>query len=78
MLDYDLSPSETKIIIYFIGFVVCGINYFVVFTEKKYEELAKKYKYEIHKSLKGWGIISYFIVSIILIVVSGFVLEVSI
>ena len=45
-------------------------------TEKKYEELAKKYKYEIHKSLKGWGIISYFIVSIILIVVSGFVLEV--
>lgn len=37
-----------------------------VYTEAKYGLLAKKYKREKHKKIKGWGVFLYIIISILM------------
>ena len=46
--------------------IVYGINYFIIFTKKKYDDLAEKHKKESYKKLKGWGVFLYLLGSLII------------
>jgi ABC-type multidrug transport system fused ATPase/permease subunit len=50
-------------------FVFCILSFFIL-NEKKYEELAEKYKNEKNSKLKGWLVFLYIISSVILYFVS--------
>jgi hypothetical protein len=55
--------------------ILYGINYFILLTEPKYNELAEKYKDEKHKKLKGWGVLLYLIGSLVVWLVCNLLLK---
>ena len=56
--------------------IIYVMNYFVLLTTKKYENLLEKYKDETHKTLKAWGVVLYLVGSLALFIVSLFVFKV--
>jgi hypothetical protein len=62
-IKYDFKTIWTCLVI-----IVYLINDRFLLTYKKYEKLSEIYKDEKHKKLKGWGVFSYIIVSILLFI----------
>ena len=61
---------------YIIIFVICLMFYYDahVYTEEKYKILARKYKGEKYKKIKGWGVFMYIILSILMFLILGILL----
>ncbi len=43
--------------------IISGMNCFFIMTTEKYEKLLEMYKNETHRTLKGWGVLLYEVIS---------------
>jgi len=52
--------------------VICVLNLFIM-TQKKYLELSERWKDEKHKKLKGWLVVGYIVLSLVLFFASLYI-----
>ena len=72
---YILGIRYSIQIIYLIWILFSVLSFFVL-NERKYEELAEKYKDEKNSQLKGWLVFAYVIGSVVLYFVSLYIFKI--
>ena len=72
---YILGIRYSIQIIYLIWILFSVLSFFVL-NERKYEELAEKYKDEKNSQLKGWLVFAYVIGSVVLYFISLYIFEI--
>jgi len=72
IMFFLIEVELTKIIIIFTGLIFVIINLFIL-DKNKYIELSEKWKDEKFKTLKGWLVFLYVLISLVLFFVSLYI-----